>query len=900
MAYTLPKFSIDGATALKPKVTAPPQSGPGVSAALALLQALLQKQMEADPAQGSSLIPPELRMPGEPVRITGDDGLPKWSVPPTLTPTPPAPKAATPAPYNDFLDASANPAPPPKAAAPAPYNDFLDANASGLPKKATPPVVPAPPPVATQAPKPAPAVTPTPAAVTPAPAPKPAAITPTPAPAASTPTPAPKAPWENIDYDAAYKAQTPAQVQQSLADASLKSAGLPAPAASKPPTTPPPFKPTPATQPKLFPGGEPFWKAPQEPAPSSPAIPAPFFQAPPTGQPEAKAPGALTPSPGKAPAPGVMPGGLGGVQLPPPPPPPTLPPMPTPAPPPNTDSGGNSRIPDNYGPPPITVPLPPSLPTIDPKLGIPQPTAQVGLPALGEWSPPAPGVVQARGDIPANPNYKPGNLNSALAGLGATNLPQVPNYNPGTFQDYLGQNGTNAMTPEQIAQQARLRAELEINPQLSQVEQNRQDAAKRFELARQQAGQGKEAALSGLEQGYTDKLKRIQALSLRNGLASSNIPLQEDIMPLTNDYNIQRRGMEESISNRINQLELEAAMGDQSAGREIADLKGRLGQLQARNLSDLTVQERNFGEQARQNRFGEFLGTEGLSRQSAQDKFGNQSALASLQEALRGNRADEFFGQEDLNRTASQQNFGNNMALSQLQEGMRQSDLQNNRTDRSQSFAEWAGQAGVGMDRSRLEDSLLSSNLQRRQGEFDIAQGSDLNSLKNQYLQAQLQGLQAEAARDRAAAENGGLDLFDALDLTKGLTPDIQKEIDILNNPATTPQRKASAQAALAQYESYWNRVNPKVPFQQRWGAALNAPSSPGTQNPSPIVREAERQQVVKAIAEDEANLKNLEFLYDRYIKNGFLPSDGLLEGIAAQIAKITTARDQKKKQIGQ
>lgn len=478
---------------------------------------------------------------------------------------------------------------------------------------------------------------------------------------------------------------------------------------------------------------------------------------------------------------------------------------------PPTTGGGNTLPPINLGT--VVSPLP---------------AGSVNVPNYLQFQPPQAGSVMERGQMPVVPNLTAGNLNDALAelGIGDPTLPTAPNRQAGNFRDYLGQNGAETMTEAQLAETAKRLAEIQINPELSQAEQDRQALAARYALALSQAGQGKEAALSGMEKGFNDRLKQIQALALRNNLASSNIPLQEDINPLVNDYNIQRRGVEESIANKIAQLSLEASLGDQDAAKRIQTLLGQRGALEAQGLFDLRNQEREFGELSRSNRFNEFQGQENINRQAAQDTFGNQAALAQLQEMLRGNRADEFFQQQELDQNTAQQNFANQAALAQLQEAMRQSDIGNNRADRSQYIQEWAAQNGLITEAARLQDSLLNSNLSRRQGELDLAQESDQNSLRNRYLQAQIAQMLSSAAR-------GGVDPLDAADVSNEVAANVIAIQRAVKNGEMTNDQASRMYAAFAQQ---YDAANGSGAWNRDYGALFGqatAGGSAGAQVPS-------------------------------------------------------------------
>jgi hypothetical protein len=646
----------------------------------------------------------------------------------------------------------------------------------------------------------------------------------------------------------------------------------PAPTPAPVQTPPPTIAPTPEIAPKTEPGTTPGTSPGTGTAPGVSAS---------TGT-------GASPGVGTTPGTGATPGtgtGTGSTTPPPTTSPPTVVPPVTP---PTADTTPTGNTPDpvvvtppgNQGAAQNLIPTPPPVPAVT--------ANQV---SVSNFTPPTANSIQERAplptvaqapqlnlgeslgtrntQLPTLPTSTSPNLGAMLGGVPQTNLPTIPTREVGNFQDFLAQNATGQMSQEEIAAQARRMAEMQINPELAQAEQDRLAAQQRFQLALSQVGLGKEEALADLRSGFDDRLRQIQAMAIRNGLTSSNIPLEQDINPLMQDFTMRQRTMEQGIQNEINRLQLEASLGDQDAGRRIQTLLGQLGLIESNANFDLSRDERNFGEQARQNRFGEFMGGEQLQRQTAQDTFGNQADLASMTEALRGNRLNEGLAQAGLDRQARQDQFGNEAQLAEMTEALRQnqlnellaqvgfnrdsgqqdfanamaragmteqqrqSDIGNNRADRSQGFQEFLGSQGLGLDLARLNESLLQGGLDRALRQDELNNRPVDNALRQQLGGAQVQEALARAAQAQAIADNGGLDPTDAFLMTKELGRDATGFIQTIMDPTKPQQQKDLAKAQLADVEAEYDRIRGPGAFQRRYGSILQKALNPPPSGPS-------------------------------------------------------------------
>jgi hypothetical protein len=648
--------------------------------------------------------------------------------------------------------------------------------------------------------------------------------------------------------------------------------------------------PSPSPSPTPTPAPEPTPTPTPTPSPTPTPAPTPDVQTPVTGQVQTPVTGetrtqtpVVTPTttPTTTTTPTVTPT---------PPEPPITPPSADTTPTGNTPAPGIVTPPGNQGAAQNGIPTPPPVPAVT--------ANQV---SVSNFTPPTPNVIADRAPLPTAaqapqlnlgealgarnttlpnlPTSTAPNLGAILGGLPQTQLPTVPTREVSNFRDFLAQNATGQMSQEQIAAQARRLAEMQINPELAQAEQDRLAAQQRFQLALSQVGQGKEEALADLRSGFDDRLRQIQAMAIRNGLTASNIPLEQDINPLMQDFTMRQRTMEQGIQSEINRLQLEAQLGDQDAGRRIQTLLGQMGLIESGANFDLSRDERNFGEQARQNRFGEFMGGEQLARQTQQDTFGNQADLASMTEALRGNRLNEGLAQAGLDRQARQDQFGNEAQLAEMTEALRQnqlsellaqagfnrdsgqqdfanamaragmteqqrqSDIGNNRADRSQGFQEFLGSQGLGLDLARLNESLLQGGLQRALTQDELNNRGTDNSLRQQLIQSQI-------AQNNASAARGGVDPLQLSQANQGIVQGVLAAQAILSDPKATPQQRQQAQIGLDIWMGEWARLNPDTPFPT--GAQANTGPQPG-QNPA--VFEAQKAQAQSEIARLQNNL---------------------------------------------
>jgi hypothetical protein len=666
-----------------------------------------------------------------------------------------------------------------------------------------------------------------------------------------------------------------------------------------------PSAPSEWTQPSLLPGEE---RAPVvAPAPTptpSPApattTPAPTPSATPTTPTASEA--SVSTGTGTSPGTGTTPGagtsigtGTGtGTTTPPPLQPPSAP-LPPPPPPPDTSTPtGNTPDPGIVTPPGNQGTSQTGIPTLPPPP--PVPSVSSNQVSVTPFTPPTPNAIQDRRDplptpataptvnfdnlnaptfLPTLPTQVNTDLSQTLGALPQTNLPTLPTREMGNFQDYLTQNATGQMSQEDIAARARRMAEMQVNPELAQAEQDRLAAQQRFQLALSQVGTGKEEAMADLQSGFDKRLREIQAMAIRNGLTSSNIPLEQDINPLMKDFTMRQRTMEQGLQNEISRLQMEASLGDQDAGRRIQTLLGQLGLIESNANFDLSRDERNFGEAARQNRFGEFVGNEGLQRQQAQDTFGNQADLANMTEALRGNRMNETLAQAGLdrqsrqdqfgnevqygemarglrqdqlnemlsqagfNRESGQQDFVNQLGLTNLTEGMRQSDIGNNRADRSQSFQEWAGTQGMGMDVARLQEQLLMGGLDRALAQDELNNRPMDNDARRRLIESQI-------AQNNAG---GGMSVSDRAQGSRSAFEGIEVAREVLRT-ATTPEQRAAAQRAIDFHTGQWQLYNPG----QQPPASANPAAGPQP-GQNQVVYEQQKAQAQSEIARLQHNM---------------------------------------------
>jgi hypothetical protein len=488
-----------------------------------------------------------------------------------------------------------------------------------------------------------------------------------------------------------------------------------------------------------------------------------------------------------------------------------------------------------------------------------------GLKTSAQVSPPPP--ITTTGAPAGMLPFPDINLNFAPQGGGGGGL-SAPRYTPGSFADYLAANGMTMLSPEQIAEEAKRLRDMKVNPQRAALERSRQELQEMAALATSQAGEGKDAALRGVDKALQGGLQRAQARAIRNNLVGSNIPETTDFRPLEQEAMAQKSGIEQAIANRVAEIQLRAQQGDQSALDQLTQLEALAGQIETQAVSDLTARERAFGEQAR------------------------------------GNRYQEFMGNENLKQNATNMNFRNELDSRQFDESMRQFDTNQELEKAKFEINKWATQQGFNIDTKQLEQSMLNGELDRAMKNYQLTQMQDPNSLANRTAEAELKAILARSAAPAGGTGSNTMSPQEAFKFSEQIGSSMSQIAGAIQNGQITP---AAAQGRIDYLRSQYDSVNGSGSFDRVFGSMLpsgQAPTdtpTPSTQTPAfsqnPTVAADQQRKTLarfeQAVAEDrqqaqtlEAQLRTLEAQYAQLSDSptpnyfgGLLPGGGTLLG---------------------
>lgn len=427
-------------------------------------------------------------------------------------------------------------------------------------------------------------------------------------------------------------------------------------------------------------------------------------------------------------------------------------------------------------------------------------------------------------DIPPPPT-------GAGGGLG-----ELPRYTPGNFADWLANNPIPGLTAEQIAAEARRLRDLKVNPQKAALEEQRRAFRERADQAMSRVGEGRDAAVRGINKALKEGLQRGQARAIRNNLVSSNIPETTDFRPMEQEALNRVADIDQAIANRKAELQMEAQLGDQDAMRRLTELEAAAAEMEAQLVTDLTNRERDFAERARGNRFQEFMGGE----------------------------------------TLKQGQYQSDMDRAKLEREQRETDLNNWRTQQDQAYDRWLKGMSFALDMSRLENQEADRDLQRKLQEYELGELIDPNSYTNRSREADLRYKDAQTQSLLNPRLTGS-----GTSSPPSMTPSQRQAFETGIGESVTGILNGLAQGGdptlvegrINHLRSQWDSANGPGSFDMVFGPSIKAatkppassttpPAPPSTFSSNPTIAAQQKQEAVSRyqanIASDQERLQTL------------------------------------------